>query len=71
MKLRESDMRQVGCTVEGFGEYATRWPEYEHRCPDCGCWSKGSDVTQTNGDGTEGILCPKCAAEVIADWPQN
>lgn len=60
-KIRQGDRRQVGCTVEGHGEYATRWPEHEYRCPECGNWSGGSDVSLLHDDGTESLLCPPCA----------
>jgi hypothetical protein len=59
MRTRETDRRCVGSYAEYPGAYA--WPEYEYRCPDCGCWSDGSDVTQSNADGTESVLCEACA----------
>ena len=58
-KVRESDRRCVGRVQEYPGGPA--WPEYEYRCPECGKWSGGSDVTMPHDDGTDSVLCPECA----------
>lgn len=64
--IRECDKRQVGCVIEGFGEYATRWPEYEYHCHECGRWGDSSNVTHVHDDGSESPVCPVCADRIIA-----
>jgi len=59
MKIREADRRCVGRIQEYPG--AVGWPEFEYKCPDCGRWHPGGDVTQVHNDGTESVLCAKCA----------
>lgn len=65
MAIRNSERRCVGALREYPG--ATTWYEYEYKCPDCGKWSAGSDVTLVNDDGTESMLCPTCADAVEAE----
>ncbi len=62
-KPSKTHQRKIGNTVEGHGEYATYWPEYEYKCPDCGKWTQDtSDVSIEMPDG-EAFLCSSCAAE--------
>jgi predicted SprT family Zn-dependent metalloprotease len=70
MNIRRSERRQVGCTIEGPKEYATRWPEYEYLCPECKRWGKGSDLTHANDDGTDSMYCRTCADKIIAETPE-
>ena len=64
-KLSITHRRCVGREETGFG--MAGWPVYEYLCPECGKWGAGSDVTLLLPDGTETMLCPKCADEVCAD----
>jgi hypothetical protein len=53
--------------ISNYQEYpgATTWKEYEYLCPVCNTWGGGSDVTQTNEDGTESMLCEDCAEKAF------
>lgn len=65
-KYREGERRQVSVDLEGFGEFQTRWPTYEYKCPECETWHQnGGYVTQSNDDGTESLLCVPCGDKVF------
>jgi predicted SprT family Zn-dependent metalloprotease len=70
MKWCEADRRETAPTYEGFGEYRTRWANHEYRCPDCGCWSGGSDITLINDKGEHSMYCEACAAKIVAETPE-
>ena len=58
-----NEKRVCGCTIEGFGDEAVRWNDYEIKCVECGAWtaSYGEVSVSMNKDGTEqGWLCPSC-----------
>lgn len=65
MNFAPDDRIVVTYRTEGHGEYQTRWPEYEYRCPECGCYSNGSDISAIRDDGTESYCCPECAARIL------
>lgn len=68
VKWSEVHRRRCGGTREGFGEYATFWPDYEHKCPECGTWFKdGEYQISTETPSGEAWLCDKCAAKIDAE----
>lgn len=63
-----NEKRICGKTVEGFGEYATTWADYETKCGECGRWvRKLGDVSTQVGDNPDcqAMLCEACAEESI------
>lgn len=67
MNINPSNRRKIGQLQEYPG--ATIWPDYEYRCPECGKWHGGSDVSQTLDDGTESYVCNACIA--LIDWTET
>lgn len=60
-----TEKRVCGCTIEGFGEYQTRWNDYEIKCVECGKWSREyGEVSIVDDNGDERDICNKCAAEL-------
>ncbi len=69
IKYRESERRCTGRHAEYPGAYA--WPDYEYLCPHCKTWGSGSNVSEINDDGTDSILCEKCAEKIDFTEPAN
>lgn len=68
-----NERRVCGCTIEGHGEYQTRWNDYEIKCV-CGRWTRSyGDVSQQVGDdpNVQMWLCQTCIAESDAEWAKQ